>query len=98
MSQSVGQEQGVGSSLHGLFGVALHESEFFQAVGHQPADVKMHVKVFHAGFGYLQHIVVTVFHDAVNLLLALGEHPVDRHGACIVRAVVVEFAARIAEH
>ena len=32
MSQSVGQEQGVGSSLHDLFGVALHESEFFQAV------------------------------------------------------------------
>ena len=83
------------TSGYGLVGIALHQSEFFQAFRHQTADGEVHISIFYPRLGYLEHIVVTGLHDGIDLLLALRELAVDGHRARIVGTVVIEFAACI---
>ena len=97
VSQSVRHEHGVSASLYGLFGVALHQSEFLEFVCHHTAYVEMHVHPFHSGLSHLNGVVVTCFYDGVYLQLPLCE--LFCYGECssVVRAVVVEFASAVAE-
>ena len=55
----------------------------------------MYVHIFHTRFGYLQNVVVTSFHDAVDFQLALIKLTCDRHCAGVVRTIVVQFASCI---
>ena len=48
VAQSVGQEHGVGTCTDGLVGVALHESQFLEALRHHAADGKVDVHILHA--------------------------------------------------
>ena len=89
MAQSVGQEHGVGTGVHGLVHIAAHQTELLQPLGHQPAYGKVHVHVFHTGTGHLEHIVVAGLHDGVDIKLPLGESAVHGEGAGVVAAVVV---------
>ena len=82
----------------GLVGVALHQSQLLQPLGHQTADGEVYVHILHAGLGHLEDVVVAGLDDAVDLQLALCEASVDGHRAGVVRAVVVQFATGIAEH
>ena len=99
VSESVRQEHGVCASCHSLIHVALHQSEFLQALRHKAAYCEVNVHVFHAGTSYVQYVVVTFLHDGVNLELTLCELSVNRERTCVVRAVVVDgLATAVAEH
>ena len=88
----------MGTGIDGFVNVALHQSQFLQPLGHTAADGEVDIHVLHAGLGHLQHIVMTRFDDAVDFQLALREPSVDGHGARMVGAVVVQFAASVAEY
>ena len=53
VTQSVGHEQRMCTSTHGLFSVAFGQAEFFQAVKHQTAYVEMHVGILHTGLSHV---------------------------------------------
>ena len=97
VAQSVGQEHGVSALTHRLVNVAPHQSQLLQPLCHQATDGEVHVLILHAGFGHLQHVVVTLLHDGVDFQLPLREMPADGHGARVIRAVVVELATGIAQ-
>ena len=86
----MGQEHGMSSGSYCLFGIALGKSQFLQFIKHQSAYCKVYVCIFYARLGHLECIVMTGFHDRVNLQLALCELTAYRHGACIVRTIVVD--------
>ena len=86
------------SGAYGFFRVALHQAQFLQPVGHHATDVHVYVEPLHAGLSHLQRIVVAVFHNTVQLALALGEVSADGRGARMVAAVVlVRLGSCIAE-
>ena len=83
---------------HRFFGVAFHQTEFLEAVGHFAAHGKVHVGIFHTGASHFEHIVVTLFHNAINVELALAELATHGEGASMVGAIVVEvFGAAVAK-
>ncbi len=84
MSQSVRQEHSVSTGFHGLVRVALHQSELLQAIRHLAAHGEVHIHIFHAGLGHVEHIVVTLLHDRIDLQLPLRELSVHRHRAGVV--------------
>ena len=89
VAQSVRQEHGVGAGAHSLLGVALHQTELLQPVGHQAAYGEVAVHVLHAGLGNVQDQVVAVFNNRVDVELSLRVLAADGHRACVVGAVVV---------
>ena len=97
VAQSVRQEHGVGTGTNGLVGVALHEAQFLQTLCHHATDGKVNIHIFHARFGNLQHVVVAGLYNGVDFQLTLSELTRYRHGTCVVRTVVIEFATCIAE-
>ena len=82
---------------HSLLGVALHQSEFLELVGHQSAHVHVHVIPFHSRLSHFESIVVTSLHDGVYLALTLVKLSTDRHCAGVVRAIVIQLATGIAQ-
>ena len=87
------------SGPHSLVGVALHQAQFLQAVGHHAAHFHVHIPPLHIGCCHLQDVVVTGFHYAVYLALALCEASADGCGARVVAAVVlVGLRSCVAEH
>ena len=89
VAQSVGQEEGVRAGLYGGFGVALHQAEVLEAVGHQAAHVVVNVPPAHAGTGVGQGKVVAIDHYIIDVLLALREGARDGRGARMVRAIML---------
>ena len=87
----------MGSGSYGLIHVALHQSQLLQPFAHQTADGEVHIFIFYARLGHLEHIVVALLHNAVDVQLPLCELAVDGHCAGVVRAVVVQLAACIAD-
>ena len=85
------------SGSYGLVHVALHQTQLLQPLAHQTADGKVHIFIFYARLGHLEHIVVALLHDAVDIQLALCELTVDGHCAGVVGTVVVELAACVAD-
>ena len=84
--------------LYGIFGVAFHQSEFLEAVGHESAYVEMHVHPLDARTCFLDDEVVTSFDDAVDIALFLCETTADWGYACVVGTIVVDgFCAGIAK-
>ena len=84
VSQTVRQEHRVGTSLHGLVRVALHQSELLQAIRHLAAHGEVYIHIFHTRLCHVEHIVVTLFHDRIDLQLPLRELSVHRHCAGVV--------------
>ena len=84
VAKAVGQEQGMGTGTHSLLGVALHQAEFLEAVGHKGAHCHVHVPPAHTRTGMAQGQVVTVGHNVVYLLLLGGKLAADRGGAGVV--------------
>ena len=97
VSKSVRQEHGMCTSPYGFLGVALHESELLQFVGHQTAYIHVHVIPFHSRFSHVEGIVVTSLHDGVYLALTLVKLSTDRHCAGVVGAIVIQLATGIAQ-
>ena len=88
MSQSVGQEKRMCTVLHGLFGIALHKSEFLETFGHQAAYIEVDVEILHTGLGMGEGQVMAVNHDVVDFALLGAELSADRRGPGVVGAVV----------
>ena len=97
VSKSVRQEHRMSAGSHSLLGVALHQSEFLEFVGHQSAHVHVHVIPFHSRLSHFESIVVTSLHDGVYLALTLVKLSTDRHCAGVVRAIVIQLATGIAQ-
>ena len=89
VSQSVGQEERMGTSLYGLFGVALHKSQFLQLVGHHAANIHVDIVPQHTGACHLKGIVVASLDDGIDFELPLCELSVDGIGTRVVRAIVL---------
>ena len=99
MAKSVRQEHGMSTGCNSLVGIALHQSEFLQALGHEAAYSEVYVHILHTGLGYVECMVVTSLNDAVYLKLTLCKLAVDRECTCMVRAVVVDgLATTIAQY
>ena len=88
VTQSVGQEHGMGTCADGIICVAAHKPELFQPLGHKAAHAEMHITIAHSGASHGEHIVVTFLHDAVDVQLPLGESSAHGEGACVVAAIV----------
>ena len=90
VAQSVRQEHGVGAGAHSLLGVAFHQAELLQPVGHQAAYGEVTVHVLHAGLGNVQNQVVAVLDNRIDVELALRVLAADGHRAGIVGTVVID--------
>ena len=99
VTESVRQEKRVSTGSHGLLGVATHQSEFLQTVGHQATDGEMAVHILHAGLGDAQNEVVTRLDNAVDFKLPLRILAVHGHRARVVGTVVRHgFGTAVAKH
>ena len=84
VAQAVRQEHGVRPGLQGVVGIALHQSQLLELLGHHAAYGKMHIHILHARLGHLEHVVVAGFDNRVDVALPLCEGAVDGHGARVV--------------
>ena len=99
MAKSVRQEHGMSTGCNSLVGIALHQSEFLQALGHEAAYSEVYVHILHTRLGYVKRVVVTSLNDAVYLKLTLCELAIDGECTCMVRTVVVDsLATAIAQY
>ena len=99
VSEAVLQEHGVGAGFDGIGGIAFHEAHVLQALGHEAADVEVHVHPLDAGTGLLDDEIVAGLDDAVDVALAGGEASADGGDAGVVAAVVLDgLGTGIAEH
>lgn len=99
VSESVLEEHGVCSGSDGVVGIAAHQAKVLEAVGHQSADVEVHVHPLQIRMSLLDDKVVASLDDGVDVALTRGETSADGGDTCVVRAVVVDgFSTGIAEH
>ena len=99
VAESVRQEHGMSTCSYRFVGVALHQSEFLQAIGHEATYREVYVHILHTRFGYVECMVVTGLNNAVYLKLTLCKLAVDGECTCIVRAVVVDgLATAVAQY
>ena len=61
MAQAVLQEQGMGTGGNGVIGIAAHQAQLLEAVGHEAAYIQMHVHPFHVGAGLFNDQVMAGF-------------------------------------
>ena len=77
------------TGAHSLFGVAFHQTELFQSVGHQAANGEVTVHIFHAGLCNVQNQVVAVLYNRIDVELSLCVLTANRHCSRVVGAIVV---------
>ena len=84
VSEAVREEHGVCAGCYCLIGIALHESELFQAYSHVAAYCEVDIEVSHSWLRGVEGEVVTLVDDIVYLFLPLCEASVHGHGAGVV--------------
>ena len=57
----------------------------------------MDIGILYSWLGHFEYIIVTLLHNAINFQLLLCEFSGNRHGARVVRTVVIQFAAGVAQ-
>ena len=77
------------TGTHSLFGVAFHQTELFQAIGHQTANGEVAVHILHTGLCNVQNQVVAVLYNRIDVELSLCVLTANRHRAGVVGAIVV---------
>ena len=83
------QEHGVCTGAHSLFGVAFHQTELFQSVGHQTANGEVAVHILHTGLCNVQNQVVAVLYNRIDVELSLCVLAANWHRSRVVGAIVV---------
>ena len=89
VAEAVRQEHGVGAGAYGFFGIASHQSEFLETIGHKTADIEMDVHISYAGASNVEHTVVAFLDNAVYIKLTLGEAAAYRERAGVVAAIAI---------
>ena len=92
-------KHGVSTGANSFLGVAFHQTELFQTVGHQTANGEVNIPPLHTRLGYLKYVVVASLYDGIDLELTLVVVTAHRGGTGVVRAIVVDsLGTGVAKH
>ena len=98
VTQAVGQEESVSTCLNSIFCIALHQTKRLQAFCHQAAHIHVDIIVTYTGTTVRECQVVAIYHNIINILLALRKLTRNGRRTRMVRTIMVHrFSTSIYE-